>query len=64
MLNHNVRLNSQKFQSFYFEAQIDIFVEKGMTRVNSRFLRVYPIYDIRYFPEIDHSDNGYFREKF
>ena len=64
MLNHIVRLNSQNFQNFLFEAQIVIFVQKGWPGWITGFLRIHPKYDFRYFPEIDHSDNGYFRGKF
>ena len=34
-----------------------------ITRLDSRYLRIHPKYDFRNFPENEHFDNGYFREK-
>ena len=61
------RLNSEKFQNFYFQAKIVIFlmkITKKRTMVNSRIFTNTPKYDSHDFPENGHLDNGDFCEKF
>ena len=42
------RLNSVNFQNFHFEVKIDFLgkITKTITRVNSRFSRIHPVYEL------------------